>query len=69
MKRYDPFQPEIIGRDMYESSDGEYVLYDDIKDDRALLEEAVEYIRIFEAVCHSKEGTSILKRAKERGIG
>lgn len=72
MRRYDPYQPEIIGRDMYECHNGDYVKYDDIKDDRALLKEAVELIQkhhdahpIYDPTGLQEEDAKFLTRAKE----
>lgn len=49
------------------SDDGEWVLYDDIKDDRALLEEAVNLIEDLDATINSVAGrkNDFLARAKE----
>jgi hypothetical protein len=45
LKRYDYHESEGYRKTMYEDSHGEYVLYDDIKSDRALLEEAVNALQ------------------------
>ena len=71
MKRYmfgTEYDPECI----YEHNKGEWVRYDDIKDDRALLEEAVKFIQMvsdhFADDYLQEESAKILERAKERGI-
>lgn len=58
------------------SDDGEWVLYDDIKDDRALLEEAVKELEKCDKYLNADVDNPLapyikvfLARAKERGIG
>ena len=69
MKRYDlvwSVDGDKIDR-MDEKPDGDYVLYSDIKSDRALLEEAVKIIE--NAIVISTHNINdFLTRAKERGI-
>jgi hypothetical protein len=80
MKRYDlvwSIDGDKIDR-IDEKTDGDYVLYDDIKDDRALLEDMVKIIETYMkrakrnepvSLRSEKEFVSFLARAKERGIG
>ena len=73
MKRYEFTYDSFDDRchSMEESEAGGYVKYDDIKDDRALLEEAVSYIQELcdkLRVYNMEKYENFLKRAKERGV-
>ena len=75
MKRYDLVEPDFLdgAKSIKEVDNGKYVKYDDIKDDRALLEEAVMILKTVigpESVdLDAGQVMSFLKRAKERGMG
>lgn len=85
MKRYDLRIGEFLDQriDIVEQDNGKYVKYSDIKDDRKLLEEAVNALQqAYELNDYWGETNisrwtreiennikSILTRAKERGIG
>ena len=66
MKRYNSYT-EGTEELIIESDSGKYVLYSDIKDDRAMLEEAV-YLLSRVGTYTDKPIHDFLNRAKERGI-